>query len=210
MSHGAGSIAAIVLAAGSSRRFGPDNKLLADVGGKPLLLRVVDPLVACGLSPIVVVTGHERERVEAALTGMPVRLVHNERHLQGMGGSVAVGAASVDPGAAGVLITPGDTPSLAVALVLDLLSVFGAEEGRKIVYPVTTRGAQRNPVVWPARFLPDLMCLDGDAGAKALISRYAADAVAVSVIDDSSLIDIDGIEDLERWRATARPGRGDG
>ncbi len=73
MAAGKGRIAAIVLAAGSSKRFGPENKLLADAGGKPLLLRAVGPLIALGLVPVIVVTGHERTKVVTALDGIPVR-----------------------------------------------------------------------------------------------------------------------------------------
>lgn len=210
MAAGGGSIAAIVLAAGSSRRFGPENKLLADAGGKPLVLRVIDPLLACGLSPVIVVTGHEREKVEEALSGERVRLVHNARHFEGMGGSVAAGAAAVGSEATGVLITPGDTPNLSKALVEKLLSAFHAEADAKIVFPVSAAGEQRNPVIWPARFLPELVSLGGEKGAKAVIGRHALETVGVPVADEDDFLDIDLVGDLEQWRAGNRQGRRDG
>ena len=210
MASGDRTIAAIVLAAGSSIRFGAENKLLADADGLPLVARVVSPLLASRLSPVIVVTGHERRRVEAALAGLPVQFVHNTRHLEGMGGSVAAGASAVPPGVAGILITPGDTPNLSGALVVKLMSAFEAEAGKKIAFPVTSGGEQRNPVIWPARLLPELKLLSGEKGAKAVIERHGLETVAVPVAHDDDLLDIDRAQDLEEWRSGSRHGRRDG
>ncbi len=71
------NIAAIVLAAGRSTRMGGPNKLLAEIGGRPLVRIAVEQALASRAKPVIVVTGHERERVEAALKGLPVQFVHN-------------------------------------------------------------------------------------------------------------------------------------
>ncbi|KAB2847612.1 MAG: nucleotidyltransferase family protein [Hyphomicrobiaceae bacterium] len=210
MAAGRGDFAAIVLAAGSSIRFGPENKLLADAGGRPLVARVVAPLLACGLSPVIIVTGHERDQVEAALAGLQVEFVHNARYLDGMGGSVAAGVSAVLAGVAGILITPGDTPNLSKALLERLLSAFAAAAGEKIVFPLTSAGEQRNPVIWPARLLPELATLRGEKGAKAIIGRYPLETIGVPVADDDDLLDIDRVEDLEQWRTGNRHRRRDG
>src|SRR5206468_3062228 len=60
-------IAAVVLAAGRSTRMGGSNKLLAEVGGKPMVRIAVEQALASSAKPVIVVTGHQRERVEAAL-----------------------------------------------------------------------------------------------------------------------------------------------
>ena len=64
-------IGAIVLAAGASQRYGANNKLLASIGGEPLVRRVVHVLIESGIADIVVVTGHERTLIQAALDGAP-------------------------------------------------------------------------------------------------------------------------------------------
>ena len=77
-------IAALVLAAGQSRRMGTLNKLLIEIDGMPMVRRVVEMLRQSKAEPIVVVTGHESERVAAALAGLPVTLVHNSDYVQGL------------------------------------------------------------------------------------------------------------------------------
>ena len=56
---------------------GGPNKLLAEIGGKPLVRIAAEQALASRAKPVIVVTGHQRERVEAALAGLPVRFVHN-------------------------------------------------------------------------------------------------------------------------------------
>ena len=77
------SIAAVVLGAGRSRRMGGPNKLLAEIGGRPLVRIVVEQALASRARTVIVVTGHQRERVEAALAGLPVKFVHNPNFAEG-------------------------------------------------------------------------------------------------------------------------------
>src|SRR5690242_13877872 len=79
------SIAAIVLAAGRSSRMGGPNKLLAEIGGRPLLRMVVEAALASQARSVLVVTGHQRERVETALAGLPVSFVNNPHYAEGLG-----------------------------------------------------------------------------------------------------------------------------
>src|SRR5205807_4492953 len=90
-------VAAIVLAAGRSTRMGGPNKLLAEVGGKPLVRIAAEQALATRAKPVIVVTGHEHERVETALAGLPVRIVHNPDFAQGLGTSLKTGIATVPP-----------------------------------------------------------------------------------------------------------------
>lgn len=116
-------IAAVVLAAGMSRRYGQDNKLLAELAGEPLLRRVVCAALASKARPVIVVTGHEAEPVRQALTGLPVRFVHNDRYDRGMGTSVAAAARvlAAEVGVTGTMVLLGDMP--AVDAMLDRKSV---------------------------------------------------------------------------------------
>src|SRR5207302_2043674 len=85
-------IAAVVLAAGRSTRMGGPNKLLAEIGGKPLVRIAAEQALASRADPVIVVTGHQRERVEPALAGLPVRLVSNPDFAQGRATSSSVTA----------------------------------------------------------------------------------------------------------------------
>ena len=59
------------------------NKLLAEIGGQPLVRIAAEQVLASRARPVIVVTGHQRERVEAALAGLPVRFVHNPDYAEG-------------------------------------------------------------------------------------------------------------------------------
>jgi molybdenum cofactor cytidylyltransferase len=105
------AVAGLVLAAGRSRRMAPRNKLLVpDADGTPMVARVVDQVLASGVRPVLVVTGHERERLMEALAGRPVQFVHAEDYAEGLSASLKAGVAAVPPEAEGVLIALGDMP----------------------------------------------------------------------------------------------------
>ena len=76
-------VAAVVLAAGRSTRMGAVNKMLAEIGGKPLVRIAAEQALASHAKPVIVVTGHERERVEQALAGLPLSFVHNPDYAEG-------------------------------------------------------------------------------------------------------------------------------
>lgn len=192
-----GGIAAVVLAAGASQRFGDDNKLLARIDGRTLIERVVNALAIGGAADIVVVTGHDRTAVETALRGRPVRFAHNANWETGMGSSIGAGIAALDESAAGAFIVPGDVPLLSAQLVASLIGAFASTE--RIVYPATRAGEQRNPVLWPRRHFGALLALPRSTGAKALLQLVASDCLAVAA-DDAVLSDVDTPADLEAAR----------
>ena len=104
------NVGAILLAAGASQRFGTESKLLADIGGEPLVRRVARVLVRTALKDLVVVTGHEQRICQQALEGLPVRYVNNTDWQSGMGSSIATGVSALDGEVDGAFIVPGDMP----------------------------------------------------------------------------------------------------
>jgi molybdenum cofactor cytidylyltransferase len=101
-------IGAIILAAGSSRRMGANNKLLLPLDGMPLLMHIVDAVLASGAIDPIVVTGHQDDAVRAALANRAVRFVYNPAHADGIGGSVAAGTRALSDQVEGVVICQGD------------------------------------------------------------------------------------------------------
>lgn len=205
----AASIAAVVLAAGASSRFGKENKLIADAAGLPVVARCVSALRGAGLDPIctVVAEGADGDGVAAALSGSDAQVVRNMEPHRGIGASIACGVAAVPDTCAGVLIAPGDMPSLDERLLAELLRAFRGSGCSRIVYPVTAEGAQRNPVIWPIALRADLQALDGDKGAKALIASHRDLTLAMPPLDGGNtqtFEDIDTPEDLARYNAQAR------
>ncbi|MFZ3181337.1 MAG: nucleotidyltransferase family protein [Methylocystis silviterrae] len=194
------NIAAVLLAAGASKRFGENNKLLSDFGGKPLIRRVAEAIVCSGVE-IVVVTGCDRPQIEKALEGLPLRFAHNLNWESGMGSSIAIGINALGQQTQGAFVVPGDLPFLTSDLITDLMAVFMESRGALITYPTTSIGEQRNPVLWPRRFFPSLAALSGSLGAKHLLQNCEDAQKQAHVFDESAYIDIDAPNDLEAARS---------
>ncbi len=196
-------IAALVLAAGRSSRMGTINKLLISVNGKPMVRHAVDAVREAGLDPVIVVTGHERERIEAAVRDLPVKLVHNPAYAEGLSSSLKAGLAAVPQSADGVLVGLGDMPQVGAADIERLVLAFNPVEGRSIIVPVRN-GKRGNPVLWAKRFFPEMRGLAGDVGARHLIGAYPEAVVEVEMPGDGVLTDIDTPQALARLAGSAR------
>ena len=193
-------IAAVVLAAGRSTRMGAINKLIAEIGGKPLVRIAAEQALASRAAPVIVVTGHERAQVEAALDGLPVRFVHNPDYAEGLGTSLKAGIAAVPKEADAAIVCLGDMPQVDSSLIDKLLAAFDPERGALVVVP-SIDGRRGNPVVWARRFFNDLMTITGDVGARHLIASYAEAVVEVPVKGEAALTDVDTPESLSAVKA---------
>jgi len=192
--------AAIMLAAGRSTRMGGANKLLAAIAGKPLVRIAVEQALASRAEPVIVVTGHERGRVEAALSDLSVRLVHNPDYAQGLSTSLKAGLGAVPDNVDSAIVCLGDMPQVTTPLIDRLIATFDPKSNALVVVP-TIGGKRGNPVVWSRQFFPELMRLDGDVGARHLIGANADVVTEVSVEDTGVLIDVDTPEALVAVRA---------
>jgi molybdenum cofactor cytidylyltransferase len=198
--HEGRRVAAVVLAAGRSTRMGAFNKLTAEVGGKPLVRRVAEQALASRAAPVIVVTGHERDKVEAALAGLPVTFVHNANFADGLGTSLKAGIAAVPAEADAAIVCLGDMPQVDAALIDRLIAAFDPDRGALVVLP-SIDGRRGNPVLWSRRFFPELMNVQGDIGARNLIGSYAEAVTEVPVSGTAALIDVDTPESLAAVKA---------
>jgi molybdenum cofactor cytidylyltransferase len=193
------SVAAIVLAAGRSTRMGPANKLLADIGGAPMVRCVVEAALASLARPVVAVTGHQGSGVAAVLSGLDVTLVANPDYATGLSSSLKAGVRALPESCAGALVILGDMPRITPEHLDKLIAAFRAERGVPIIVPVH-QGRQGNPVLWPARHFSALLQLEGDAGGKRLIAAHASDVREVDLGTGAIFADVDTPEALERER----------
>jgi molybdenum cofactor cytidylyltransferase len=191
----AARIAAIVLAAGQSRRMGRVNKLLAPVDGKPMVRHVLDSLAAAQAGPVVVVTGHDYAAVEAALPKKGFSLTHNPDYASGLSSSLRRGLAALPDNVDGVLVCLGDMPRVAPEVIDRLIAAFNPTEGRAICVP-TWQGKRGNPVLFARRFFAEMQDIAGDTGARALIGEHSEVVCEVAMDDDAVLLDIDTPEAL--------------
>jgi CTP:molybdopterin cytidylyltransferase MocA/xanthine/CO dehydrogenase XdhC/CoxF family maturation factor len=191
-------IAAIVLAAGTSSRMGR-NKLIELVRGKPLIRQAVDAALASQLNPVLVVTGHEADKISVALNGAPLTIVHNDKFSEGLSASIRAGIAAVPEDCEGAMILLGDMPDISPALIDRLIAAFDPAGGHAIC--VATAGDRHgHPVLWARPFFPKIMSLKGDRGARDLLEAHAHQIIEIDTGDDAPVADIDTPEALAVFR----------
>ncbi len=196
-------IAALLLAAGQSRRMG-SNKLLEEIDGRPMVARTAQRLLSSRARPIVAVLGNQAEAVDTALGKLPVERVRNPAYAEGLSTSLKRGLAALPPDIDGAIVCLGDMPLVAGRDLDRLIAAFNPLEGRAIVVP-TRRGKRGNPVLWARRFFAEMAEVAGDVGAKHLIGEHAESVAEVEMDSDSVLVDIDTPDALAELRAKIKP-----
>ncbi len=188
------AVAALILAAGESRRMGGLNKLLATIDGKPLVRIAAEAALASRAAPVIVVTGHDAASVEAALDGLAVTFTRNPDYAEGLSTSLRAGLRALPGGRDGVVVMLADMPGIGPAIVDRLIAAFRPESGAEIVVPVW-QGRRGNPVLWGARFFDRLAAVAGDAGGRRLIGENRE--LVVEIAGSAAVTrDVDTIEAL--------------
>ena len=190
-------IAALVLAAGQSRRYGAENKLLVELEGVPLVRRAVAAAQASQADRVLLVTGHARAEVEAAVAETGVASLHNPDYAQGLSTSLRRGLAGLPDEVDGVVVLLGDMPRIDAKTIDKLIAAFDPLEGRAICIP-TSQGKRGNPVLFARRFFAEAMEIAGDVGAKPLIADHADQVAEVPVEGEAVLLDVDTPDALAR------------
>lgn len=186
-------VAGILLAAGGASRFGSPKQLLS-YQGMPLVRRLARVALASGLSPVLVVSGAYTPEIRQALEGLAVDLLHNPDWQAGQSTSVKVGVNALPPEAGAVIFLLADQPFVDDSLVRALVEAH-AQSLAPIVAPMVD-GRRSNPVLFDRRTWEDFASLTGDAGGRALFSRYPATWVPWN--DPRLLLDVDTTEDYQR------------
>ena len=209
-------VAAVVLAAGQSRRMGR-NKLLLPWGETTVLGRTLDNVRASAVHNVVVVTGHEREKVEAivrrqeppfarsgslgrggASAAGDMQIVTNTDYANGMLASVQSAIPALPPTIDAILVVLGDQPMVGPETINRLLTAYAATPAG-LVAPYSG-GRRGNPVLIDRRYFAELMALPADAAPRALLARHPDDLLAVPVESEAVLHDLDRPEEYARLR----------
>jgi molybdenum cofactor cytidylyltransferase len=181
------SIAAVVPAAGLSRRFGAD-KLLAELSGRPLAAHIADTLAGMGLGHLIAVCPRGNPARARLFAERGFEIVWNDAPQRGLGHSVALGAARAQAlGAMAVLVCLADMPNVTREHIEGLLAA--ENEGETLATEVD--GIRMPPALFPHSALLHLVALTGEEGAKALLAQ------ARTIRGDATLVrDIDTRADL--------------
>jgi len=193
-----GRTGAVILAAGGSKRFSR-QKLLEPWRGEPLIRHVVRSALQTGVSPVLVVTGAERERLREALSDLPVETVDNPHWQEGQAGSLQVGLAALKERVDAVVFMLGDMPLVEPALIEALI-----EEHRCTLAPIIApgyAGRPGNPVLFDRDTFGALEAIRGDQGGRALYNQFEPRWLEWGA---TAVTDVDTLEDLRRLDAVSK------
>ena len=187
-------IVALVLAAGSGSRFG-GGKLLATLGGMPLLQHVLDRVAEAGVGETIVVLGVDAEAVEASIAWRGERRVRNPEPKRGLSSSLRVAMGALDEGVDGVIILLGDQPLVALETIRALLDEPD-QPSRPIVVPMYPNDAGRNPVLVRRAAFELAGNAQGDRGLGPLLAEHPELVLEVPAFGANP--DVDTPADLAR------------
>ena len=194
-----GLVAGVVLAAGALSWLGR-NKLLLDLGGETLVRRTVRRVVAAGLDPVLVVVGHQAERVTAELAGLPCRPVVNPDHASGQPSSVKAGIAAVPAEAVAAVVALADMPLVTAEMIAALVDCYRRSVGGEILAVVSDyNGVTTPPTLYDRALFFELAAMGGPGWARRLVARHWERAVTL-LWPPEALADLDDEADLLRLR----------
>ncbi len=200
-----GPIAAIILAAGISRRMGSSHKLLLPLKNRPMLEHVLIAALASQADPIILVLGCQADLIRAALkeylTVPAITWVENPHYLQGMSSSLHVGIQTLlnmkkTPQCDGAVILLGDQPLISPEVINRLIEAR-QQSHQRIVVPFYA-GKRGNPVLFEKSLFPELLAITGDEGGRKVIQQHPHDVAMVEMEYPAIHMDIDTWEDYER------------
>ena len=192
-------VAGVLLAAGTSTRYGGTNKLLEDVEEEPMVRRAAEALLDAGLDPVVVVLGHEADRIRAALSDLgdefdvDIVFVENPDYADGQSTSVTVGVSALPTGVDAAVFALGDMPWVRPATIETLAEAYVAETGTALA--AAFEGERGNPVLWDARHFEALAGQSGDVGGRDLLLSIGS-AALVETGDPGVRRDVNRPDDL--------------
>lgn len=192
-----GNIAAVVLAAGQSRRMGYP-KLVLPWGEETVIGHVVSVLKTGGVGKIVVVTGGAREQVENALKGVPAQCIYNPKHERGMLSSLYVGLQNLDEEITAVLVTLGDQPQIEPEVIRALISRY-LQRGSRLVVPSHSR-RRGHPWLVDRALWSAILTLQPHQTLRDFLKAHEEEIDYVLVDSETVLLDIDTPQDYRQFR----------
>jgi molybdenum cofactor cytidylyltransferase len=188
-------VCALVLAAGRSRRMGA-QKLLLPVGGQPAIARIVDEVLRSPVDHVLVVIGHQGDRITEALAGRRVSFVANADAEGEMLSSVRCGLRAMPEACVAVLLVLGDQPGITAEVIATLVRAFRTA-GRGIVVP-TYGGRRGHPLLFAVHYRDEILNHCEEVGVRGLLQAHPEDVLEVEVATPGVLEDMDVPEDYRR------------
>jgi molybdenum cofactor cytidylyltransferase len=204
-------IGAVLLAAGEGTRMGGVAKSLIRLQGVPLINRQLIALSGAGVDEVVVVTGHARDAVEAAVGSFPVTLAYNPEYRRGQQSSVRAGLAALNGSFDAVFIVLADQPLIGAGDLTELIAAFKQRPAGNVLVPMVN-GQRGNPILLDGIARADILASDTNLGCRQLIERQP-ELVHVHATDNMRFVsDLDTVEDVRQlamrtgWKLELPPG----
>lgn len=186
-------VAGVILAAGASRRMGR-NKMLLQLQGESLIRRAAGRALAAGLSPVVVVIGHDAERVRAELQDVPVEFAVNPDYAGPTSGSLHKGLGRLGPDVDAVVVMLGDMVRVSTETLMMLVA---AARGTDAPLVVSRYGdVTAPPLLFRRALFPELLAWTGEGCGKAVVQAHRGDAMYINR-PVALLADVDTPQDFE-------------
>ncbi len=195
----------IMLAAGSSRRMGAENKLLCQINNTTILEHSLNNFAQSKLKEIILVLGHEAETIAALPVVQKLKsekklsIVINKNYTNGMGTSLSAGVAAIDDDADACLVALGDMPFISAKTIDKIIDAGSAEKEKAIIVP-QYNGKNGHPVLWKKQFFNALSGLNKDQGAKDIIAENKTLVKNIPVDDKGIIQDVDTPEILDSFK----------
>ncbi len=187
-------MAALILAAGRSSRMGMSKPLLR-LGGETLLERVIGIAGGAGVEDILIVLGHEADRILPVLSGKNVRIIVNPDYERGMFSSLQTGVRNLPLNCRGFFVLPADMPRIRPSTLTRLHASF-QEPGTLVCRP-RFRGRRGHPPLLSTALIPAILAYDGVGGLRTLLTVFEKWSLNVDVDDPGVLVDLDTPADFD-------------
>ena len=189
------SVAAIILAAGRSSRMG-SHKLLLPFRGRPIVNWVLAAACASQADPVIVIIGHEAEKIDAALRAERWFLaIHNPWYVEGMSTSLRIGLAATPKDVDGAIILLGDQPLVTPEIINTMIAE--STNTPDAIIAASYQGQRGNPVLFPRQYFGELEAITGDEGGRSVLARYPNRVRLLEINDALAGFDVDTPEEYQ-------------
>lgn len=194
-SERAGNVAGVLLAAGTSSRMG-SNKLLFELDGESVLRRAAKRALAGGLSPLVVVLGHESDKAARELEGLPCEWALNPLYEQGINSSLKSGIMAVQGmKVQAAMVMLADMPFVTPEMIAAMIDRYRTTTAQLVISDY--EGVNAPPMVYDRSLFMELLMMTGEGCGRQVVKRHKAEA-EVLPWPVATLADLDVPEDYAR------------
>ena len=194
-----GPVAGILLAAGTSSRMG-SNKLFFELNGESVLRGAVRRALAGGLSPLMVILGHEPDAARREIEDLPCQWALNPLYEQGINSSLKSGVKAVPPEARAAMVLLADMPFVSPEMIAAMIARYRASAAPLVISDY--EGVNAPPMLYDRSLFPELLAMTGEGCGRQVVKGHRGEAEVLSW-PAAALADLDVPDDYDRLKAKA-------